>query len=278
MRKVHVLYGAITVIFVAAVFFAVSCEKQPTEQRPAAAEIDLSVYKNGREIFITPAELKARLDDPNVVILDGNHPKVYADGHIPGAINIGFKGLSRSQGKPGDAGWATILPRKELTEKLESFGVTNTSLVVCCSDTFKGPGAGGRAVWQMRMAGLTNVKLLYGGLALWKQSGYEVTDKVPEIHRATGLVLQEYNEKYRATIQYVRKNIDTIKLVDVRSKNEFTGEDTSRGEARGGHIKNAKWLEWKALLNPDSTPKSPEEIIALMANIGIRPEDEVVVY
>jgi len=274
-----IITGAAIAIVAAVGLISWSARNNPPETNPAAInEIDLSLYKNGENIFITPEELLEKLLDKNLVILDGNHPKVYAKGHIPGAINIGFKGLSGSQGKPGDAGWGTILPPKDLKAKLESFGITKESLIVCYSDTFKGPGAGGRAVWQLRMAGLDNVRLLYGGMSLWRQAGYELTREIPEITPSAGLVLQPYNENYRANLHFVSTHLDKLKIIDVRSKKEYSGDDTSRGEARGGHIKNAEWLEWTTLLNPDSTPKSSKEIIALLAAMGVNPDDDFVLY
>lgn len=267
--------AAIAICFT--LFFA-NREKSPENIPLQSATIDLSQFVNGDDVFITPDDLYSKLDDNNLIILDGNHPKVYAKGHIPGAINIGFKGLSRSAGKPGDPEWGTILPRQELREKLESLGITNNSLVVCYSDTFKGPGAGGRAAWQLRMAGLDKVKLLYGGMDLWQKAGYKLTTDIAEVHPASGVKLQTYNETFRADRHFVLDNINRLVLVDVRSKDEFSGADTSRGEARAGHITNAVWLEWKSLLRPDSTPKPAQEIIALMANIGVRPNDDVVVY
>lgn len=121
-------------------------------------------------------------------------------------------------------------------------------MIVCYSDTFKGPGAEGRAVWQLRMAGLDNVRLLYGGMSQWLQSGYELTGEIPEIIPSAGLVLQPYNEDFRADRHFVSTHLDKLKVIDVRSKKEYSGDDTSRGEARGGHIKNAEWLEWTSLL------------------------------
>lgn len=278
MKQIKPLFTVIAAVAIGFTIFFVNKEKSPENTTRQPATIALSQFIKGDDIFITPDELYHRLGESNLVILDGNHPKVYAKGHIPGAINIGFKGLSRSAGKPGDPEWGTILPRQELRKKLESLGVTNTSLVVCYSDTFKGPGAGGRAAWQLRMAGLDNVKLLYGGMALWQQAGYKLTTAIAEVHPTSGLRLQTYNESYRADQSFVLKNIDSLVLVDVRSRDEFSGVDTSRGEARAGHIQNAVWLEWKSLLRPDSTPKSAQEIIALMADIGVRPGDDFVVY
>ncbi|MFZ3130050.1 MAG: hypothetical protein WA125_02840 [Desulfosporosinus sp.] len=41
--------------------------------------------------------------------------------------------------------------------------MTNSKLVVFTSNVLPGPGSDGRNVWQLQMAGLDNVKLLYGG-------------------------------------------------------------------------------------------------------------------
>lgn len=241
-------------------------------------KIDLSLFKNGNDIFITPSDLLNRLGDKNLVILDASHPNVYQKGHIPGAVNIGFKGLSNCNGRPGDKKWGTILEKEKLTQKLESLGINNTTFVVVYSDILKGPGACGRAVWQMKMAGLTNVKLLYGGFDVWKRSGYEISKRHVTPSPAAGLRLREYDETYKADQQMLFDNLDSIRLVDVRSLKEFTGEDTHRGEARGGHITGADWLEWKSLLNDDSTPKSPAKIKLLLAEKGIKPTDDFVLY
>ena len=272
-------YGVIAVVCIAVVVaFVAKYKPQAPVTDGGYSSIDLTRFKNHGQIFITPSELKAKLGSKDLVILDASHPKGYANGHIPGAISIGFKGLSDCNGKPGDSEWGTILPKDQLTQKLESLGIDNTKLVVAYSDIFKGPGGGGRAVWQLKMAGFENVRLLYGGLELWKRSGYELsTDPVGPVP-ATGLTLKTYDESFRAKKDDIHEHLDTVKLVDVRSLKEFTGEDTSRGEARGGHITGSKWLEWTALLNKDASVKSPEEITELMAGIGIRPEDDFVLY
>jgi len=270
---------AAAVVLVVAVAYVVNVQtKAPAPNPQKYAHIDVTQFKNGADIFITPIELKKQLGSKDLVILDGSHPRIYAKGHIPGAISIGFKGLSDCMGKPGDPEWGTILPKEKLTNKLESLGINNDKLVVAYSDTFKGPGSGGRAVWQMRMAGLTNVKLLTGGLEVWKRSGYPVSEESVTPVPAQGLVLKDYDESYRAKRKYIQDTLGTVKIVDVRSLKEYTGEDTSRGEARGGHIKGARWLAWTQLLNEDATPKSPQEIIPLMAKLGITPQDDFVLY
>lgn len=277
MQKKSIVVIAVLILAAVTTFMVKNRSQDPVVGTPASP-IEIPDFVSQTDIFITPAQLQEKLGSGDLVILDASHPKGYAKGHIPGAVSIGFKGLSDSTGKPGDKEWGTVLPKEKLTQKLESLGVNNNKLVVAYSDIFKGPGAGGRAVWQMRMAGFENAKILYGGLELWKRSGYALSAEPVVPVPATGLTLKEYDESYRAKQDYIHENLDSIKLVDVRSLKEFTGEDTSRGEARGGHIKGSKWLEWKTVLNEDASVKSPEEIKQLMAGVGIYPQDDFVLY
>jgi len=240
-------------------------------------EADLSVYKNG-DIFITPQELKKKLGEKSVILFDTSKPDVYEKGHIPGAIGIGFHGLSKIVGKPGDPLWGTTLDKEELTKKLESYGVTNNTLVVFTSNVLPGPGSDGRNVWQLRMAGLDNVKLLYGGNPYWKELGYEMNkESSPKPTPVAGLTLKEFDKSYSADKAYVAANLGKTVIIDVRSDKEYKGSQDS-GEARGGHIQGAKHLLWSSILNENATPKSPEVITKMMADLGVSPQDDFVVY
>lgn len=240
-------------------------------------KLDLSIYKNG-DIFITPQELKKRLGDQTAILVDTSKPDIYEKGHIPGAIGIGWHGLSKIVGKPGDPLWGTTLDKDELTKKLETYGITNSTLVVFTSNLLPGPGSDGRSVWQLRMAGLNNVKLLYGGNPYWKELGYAMTkEQTPKPTTVTGLVLKEFDKSYSADKDYIFNNLGKTVIVDVRTEKEYKGSQDS-GEARGGHIQGAKHLVWSSVLNENGTPKSPEEIIKMMAELGVTPEDDFVVY
>jgi rhodanese-related sulfurtransferase len=104
--------------------------------------------------------------------------------------------------------WGTTLDKEELTKKLESYGVTNNTLVVFTSNVLPGPGSDGRNVWQLRMAGLDNVKVLYGGNPYWKELGYEMTKEAsPTPTPVAGLTLKDFDESYSADKDYVAANI-----------------------------------------------------------------------
>ncbi len=252
-------------------------ESEPETTPSAESAVDLSAYKNG-DLFITPQELNEKLGDPNVIIFDANKQEVYEKGHIPGAISVGFHSFSKVDGKPGDPLWGSTLEKEELVKKLESYGVTNDKLVVFYSDVLPGPGPDGRNVWQMRMAGLENVKLLYGGFPYWKELGYEVTNEASaEAVPSEGLELKDFDESYRADKEYISENLDKTVIIDVRTDGEYKGSQKA-GEARGGHIKGAKHLLWSEVLNENGTPKSPEEITKIMADMGVTLQDDFVVY
>ncbi len=281
MRKRNLIIVLTILIAVTYIFVNYNTITSSPVDKDRYLNIDVSMFENGNEIFISPAELHKRTEQKNsssLIVLDASHPKAYAKGHIPGALSIGFKGLSDTTGKPGDKEWGVILSKEKLIEKLKSLGISNDKLVVVYSDIDKGPGAGGRAVWQLKMAGLENVRLLYGGLEVWKRLGYEVSKKTSKAVPVKNLVLKDYNESFRAKQKYIVENLSNLKIVDVRSLKEYTGKDTSRGEARAGHIKGAKWLSWKSVLNEDTTVKSSDEITSLMAGIGIKPGDDFVLY
>lgn len=256
---------------------ASGCGKQPASvEKQDQKEFDISVYENN-DFLITPQKLKAMLGSEDLVLVDCNKPDVYAAGHIPGAIGIGINAFSDTSGKIGDPGWGTIKNKEDLQKKLESLGIDNKKTVVFYSDVFKGPGADGRAVWQLKLAGMDNVKMLVGGLSYWKELGYEVANEVAQPKPVTGVVLKDYDQSYIATKDYVFNNLDKQVLLDVRTEKEFQGSQNA-GEPRGGHIKGALNLLWLELLNKDGTIKTPDEIKTLMASYNVKPADDFIVY
>ncbi len=253
------------------------CGKQPAPvDQQAQKEFDITAYPNN-DFLITPQKLQGMLGSDNLVLLDCNKPDVYASEHIPGAIGIGIQAFSDAVGKPGDPGWGTIKNKEDLQKKLESLGIDDKKTVVFYSDVFKGPGADGRAVWQLKLAGMDNVKMLVGGLSYWKELGYAVTKEVAQPKPVTGVVLKDYDQGYFATKDHVFNNLGKQVIVDVRSEGEFKGSQNA-GEPRGGHIQGAVNLLWLQLLNKDGTIKTPDEIKTLMASYNIKPTDDFIVY
>lgn len=250
--------------------------KEKAASTNEGVKVDLTGFKNAG-LFITPQELSGKLGQNNLVIFDFNKPDVYAKGHIPGAINVSWTNFAYTEGKPGDKKWGANNNKEDLARALQAYGVDNHKTVVAYSDVLKGPGPDGRLIWQLKMAGLDNVKLLYGGMSYWEKSGYKLVSEPGKPVPATGLVLKDFDEGYIATTEYVAQNLGKTKIVDCRTRKEYDGAQNN-GESRGGHIQGAIFLEWKDLLNADATPKSANEIVVIMKDKGISPEDDFVLY
>jgi len=257
----------------------VGCQSEISDTATAelTEEFDLSVYPQG-DLFITPQDLNELLGSEDLVLLDCNKPDLYSKSHIPGSIGIGFHAFSDKVGKPGDAGWGTIKAKSDLEETLTDLGIDDSKTIVLYSNVFKGPGADGRAAWQLRLAGLENVKILLGGTTYWEELGYEFTsDETPAPARSAGITLTEYDQTYIATKDEIYSTLGEKTIIDVRSKKEFDGSQNA-GEPRGGHIKGAEHVLWTDFLNDNGTLKSTEEIDAIMGAFDVSKSDDFTLY
>jgi rhodanese-related sulfurtransferase len=97
------------------------------------------------------ADVHAAGDQPDFVLVDVRSPKLYAQGHVPGAINI---------------------PHRELTtERLASYPAATLFVVYCA-----GPHCNGANRAAIRLARLGRpVKEMIGGITGWQDEGYAVT-------------------------------------------------------------------------------------------------------
>ena len=273
MKKNYTKLGLLILCVLPFILFS-SCNKASTSKEK---KIDLSVYEKGN-YFISPQELKSLLGSEDLILLDCNNPKLYAKEHIKGSIGIGFHAFSKKVGKPGDPGWGTIKSKDELSKKLISLGIDNEKLVVVYSDIFKGPGADGRTAWQLRLAGMNNVKILHGGSSYWKELGYDMTkDITVKPIPSDGIILKDYDKSFMVTKDEVFKNLGKTILIDVRSKKEFDGSQNA-GEPRGGHIEGAKHLLWTDLLNKNGTLKTTKEMEDIMNKMGVSKEQDFTLY
>lgn len=267
-------YFGLWALLILALVLGVGCQ---SEVAVSEEFTDLSAYDHG-EYFISPEALKDLLGSEDLVLLDCNKPDLYAKEHIPGAISIGLHAFSDKVGKPGDPGWGTIKNKEDLQATLTALGVDNEKTVVFYSDVFKGPGADGRAVWQLTLAGMDNVKILHGGTTYWKSLGYEMTKDVSDAPVASdGVTLKDYDRSFFATKDEIADQLGDQLLLDVRTAKEFKGSQKA-GEPRGGHIAGAEHFLWTDFLNSNGTMKSPEELEAIMTAFDVSKTDDFTLY
>jgi len=213
-------------------------------------------------------ELKSRLSDPKIVLMDMRPPEAYANAHIPGARSFDIFGISLIDTRP--------LPLEAflwiIEHLIQAKGVNNDSTVVIYDDTASMRSA--RLFWFLEFFGHDDVHLLNGGFNAWEAAGLPVT------HEATIPKAGNFKMKPRrdllATVDDVQSRLGKAStvIVDTRSDGEYTGQVVRA--KRGGAIPGAVHLEWTNNLDAKGFFKSAEELAKMYADRGITPDKEVI--
>jgi thiosulfate/3-mercaptopyruvate sulfurtransferase len=223
-------------------------------------------------LIVEPDALEAALGAENLLVVDLNEAAMYAQGHIPGAVNLPYASLIG----PRPPAMGTIARPEQLSAALSGIGLTPDHHVVACDG--EGTGKASRFLWTLDVIGHQHFSLLDGGLHSWAAEGHkrETTPNVPT------------PSDYRVTIgtdhiagrDYILAHLDdpNVVVLDARTAAEYAGGDVRA--ARGGHIPGAVNLDWTMTLDRDRNmrlrPKA--ELTALLEERGITPDKEVIAH
>ncbi len=108
----------------------------------------------------------------------------YKDGHVPGAVYVDLDRQLAAPPSPA-AGRHPLPGLAELQEAARSWGIDDGVPVVVYDDC--GGMAAARAWWLLRWGGLSEVRILDGGLGAWRDAGMRLSsgDAVPRTGRVT---------------------------------------------------------------------------------------------
>lgn len=217
-------------------------------------------------MFITVSDLAKTLKDPNLILVDTRSYKEYSVEHIPGAVNLDlfyyhWSDTSKEGMKAFDM---------EMQKLLSYVGIATEKKVVFY-DEVSGMTAA-RGVWLLLYFSHTQVFMLDGGMKKWK------SENLPLETKTNGFKPAKFSGKINKNIvvgyEYIKKNLNKIKLVDARSKEEFNG--TVIRAARSGHIPNAINMDWNLNISEDGTMKDNKSLSELYQQI--LQDNEIVTY
>ncbi len=197
----------------------------------------------------------------------------YDAGHIPGAV---FLDLDAELAAPPGAGGRHPLPEPHrLQSTLRRAGIHDGSTVVCYDDA--DGSAAARAWWLLRWAGLAadRVSVLDGGYPAWVAEERPVGAEPPSGPAGTVTVRSGSMPVLDAdrAAQLARNGV----LLDARSPARFRGE-TEPVDPRAGHIPGARNAPAQQHLGSDGHWRSPAELAARFAELGLRAESDVGAY
>src|SRR3954467_15115347 len=224
--------------------------------------------------------LASRLNDRNVVVLDGsyylaNHKRdaeaEFLAGHIPGAQRFDIDAISdKSNPLPH------MLPSPEqFAEQVGALGVGDGMTIVL----YDGIGLYGaaRVWWTFRAFGSENVRVLDGGMPKWKAENRPLEAGAAKPRGAKTLT-PKFNRALVASIDDVQKVLldKTAQVVDARAADRFRGEAPEpRAGLRGGHMPGSFNVPFGEVLQ-NGRLKSPTDIAAALKNAGVDLDQPVV--
>jgi thiosulfate/3-mercaptopyruvate sulfurtransferase len=254
-------------------------------------------------VLVTVAEVEADIvPPPGVRLLDvrwrlGGSPgrEAYRAGHLPGAVYVDLD--TELSAPPSLGAGRHPLPHPgDLDRALWSWGVCPGEPVVVYDDV--GGLSAARAWWVLRWAGLTDVRILDGGLGAWRDAGLplatgdglgrpdaaggqgEVAGWVPDDADGAGRVDPDPAGGGMPTV--AADEIEAFVaagglLLDARPIERYRGSDNPY-DPRPGHIPGAVSAPAVDDLGPDGRFRTPSELAERFTALGAVPGRPVAVY
>ena len=231
-------------------------------------------------LLIEPAELAGQLaaaSGPRVLDVRwalGGPPglSLYRAGHIPGAVYVDLDTELARSGEPTDG--RHPLPQLDtLQAAARRWGLREGDQVVVYDD-LSGMSAA-RAWWLLRHAGVSDVRLLDGGLAAWTRAGFAL--ETGQQHPPVGDIRLAYGSMPVLDIDAAAALPDHGTLLDARAAERYRG-DAEPVDPRAGHIPGAVSAPTADNLDPNGCFLSPAALADRFSALGVAEGEPVGVY
>jgi len=224
--------------------------------------------------LVSTAWLAEHLGSPQVAVLDASFflpaqnrdaKAEYRQAHIPGSLFFDIDEIADHSTK-----LPHMLPSPEqFADAVGKLGIGNDTLVVAYDSNFFMASA--RLWWTFRVFGHTQVAVLDGGLAHWRQEGRAV-DAEPVSPQPRDFTASFHPGLVR-DLEQVRTLLGQpgVQILDARGPGRFHGtEPEPRPGVRGGHMPGSRNLPYKTLSDEaDFCLKPLAELDALYRQTGI---------
>jgi thiosulfate/3-mercaptopyruvate sulfurtransferase len=231
---------------------------------PAAAE--------PAQPLVSPQWLNEHRQDADIVVLDirsaidGGGENAYLEAHIPGSVHTDYdKGAWRVMRN----NVPFMLPSvPELDALIGDLGIDEAThvVVVPAGVNFTDFGSAARVYWTLKIAGVSNVSILDGGVAAWKAAGLPLKtgneEPSPKIFNA------QIDKSALAEIGDVEKAVAThdATLIDARAPSLFSGKEKAPQVAAYGHIPGAIDLDSARFYDEQTNRLKPAAELAAIAS------------
>lgn len=235
----------------------------------------LSPQQLATQWIVSPAEAVGLIQQ-GATVLDVRDRKIQRQGRIEGAMAVSWQQFSQPDAPHRGK---LLSDNAQLTQQLQSLGISDRQPVVVVGNPDSGWGEDGRLVWMLRSLGHDQSVLVDGGFTALRQTGLPLTSRVQEVAPAPGDFMVQRTPQWTVQQDELRQALtaQSLVIIDTRERREFAGA-TPYGEQRGGHVPGAIHLHYQELLAADGSLRSQEAIQTLLYERGISSDAVIVSY
>jgi len=278
-------FSPLLIVLYATLLLLVGCREDFTE---IPSDIAVIATVNDSPHLLSVEEASVLLNSPSPpLLIEISKPEKFAQGHIPGAVNLWRPDYEDKANYPYGGIRAT---KEEMTGLLSGLGAQTDSLIIIyCT---KGSVDAARFLWIMRGYGHQRIAMINGGKAAWQQA------KLPLTQEATPLPPPgkfQFPKGYKQTdCAYFNDVIAAVRdsnvvLIDTREDYEFLGIPHLVGDKivpfkpgafMYGNIPGSIHINWSEAvdLHGDHTFKSLKDLKYNFTTRGITPDKKIIVY
>lgn len=215
-------------------------------------------------LLVSTAWLEEHLDASDLRLVEMRPADQYAEGHIPGAVQLDLASLAHEEdGVPG-----MLVGPDVFAAIMSQLGIDETRSVVLYDDNWGLPSA--RALWALAVYGHTAAAVLNGGWDRWQDEARPVSH-TPAVYPAARFTPRQTPD-HVANLAWVQARLHdpSVVLVDTRTPSEFDQ----------GHLPGAINWDWMNGVPADGwdAARPAAELSADLAAHGITPDKEIVTY
>lgn len=233
--------------------------------------------------LIEASELKNRLSDKNVIIIDARSGvdayDRYMKGHVKGAIHADLdKDLSKKPADPAIGGRHPLPDSSDFSRYLGKLGITPSTHVIVYDDK-SGANAAARFWWMLKAAGHERVQVVNGGLDALVKEGIANSTDSPAITETLAYPFESWKSPTKNINDVEKATTDPNSLIiDVREAFRYRGEREPI-DLVAGHIPGAVNIPYINNLDQEGKFLPSETLAETYKNaINERPLENVIVH
>ncbi len=218
------------------------------------------------------------LPPDSLIILDCRDRQSFENRHIPGALNLDWEDLVN----PDKEIYGFIATPRQANLVINPLGIGKKDHFVLYDDA--GGVEAARVWWVMKNFGFKSIALLEGGIIPWKESGFDLESGRMKQREPGKLKLNKvlFHKAEKNQIERVLRSSAHV-ILDVRTREEYTGEVIKDGAKTGGRIPGSVHLDYMENfeLSDDGQPigfKPREELEIMYSKAGITKDKTIIPY